>query len=1550
MWRTLILWIVLSGQSLFSQALTDAQLESIARGFHDPWIGWQELCTASLPLEKSESTILIGKLENIPGAWQALTSLHEKNQQLDKAIQTLSQPQLGEEHTNKPLWRCRLLFEQGNLPAARQSLADADQFLHDNRSPYEREPIFVPHSRIAFSLGKLDSLRSWLEWILTEKCSALMQWKAYADLRDLDYHQQKKSSFTPPRWMLCMIAAEEDSYTAHELLAAGKDTWWSELTWDQRCLLCESINNKYDLAASLLPDLSSLDQEQRCRILTSLQSIYADKTVLMSHLFKDRDLYKKLLPDLIDIQARQLVTGRALARLAMEESSRHPYDLERATFMQLQGGGFGKINLSKDVEIWKTIQAADIKLPEIFNRESLSELNYSTRLVTSFFFSLDEKECTDLIAMHPQSALMPKNIHAKMNELKNFFKTRQYIKRPTDDTATRELHDSWRILQMYTAPDIARVRPVLSYFYQGAKYDQWYFFRFDDRERAVFTIGSPIQNNEVYPSRHIVTNPELLAWDNILRSRITKNSPLDNQIFLSQQITFVRNEKEGGLPRENYSPSAIYPDATRALMELQCNELYPNPAKVARPHLEKVLAELPLMGNYLHQCTSNYHGFGNIRHLLEEHVNKNNRAYRPSPLPDRDTQMKSIVVQYLLGESISETDTYFQKPTNIRDEIPNFRKFLNELGCDENWKNSYLMAIFPEDFKIEFAPAVLKKWPDDSAAFNVVMRDATKRYDGETICQLLITAINQPVSQNTSAVYVSDVIKENHMLQLIATFQKLASKGVAQYHLPLASSFFEVTITRYPKLTESAIESLFTWFTPIDHKALEEQLSKLCRDKKIPSEQLGKYQTLLQQTIIPASNAISKPLDEDKSINEAIELNWGLARMNGRGNEVTPIFEKTITKWKLSKVNYDSVALMRIACRHASDAVWADFLAAYLAYDHPIQMMEAQAIEAAQCYFDGCEIRATQWLDAMTATLRKIPAYNLERYRYSSHTIAAKSIATAWIWIGNTEKADQLTEWLKPLSDQPAWDAYLRRNEPLGDQIGLESALTRNSQGNWNVHWTVSSSRENFSSAFGMWPVLPLEDEWKLQTSIRERTLKASPMIITPHNHNRQRYGTLTINRSDREFDGEIRLVRQNQEWSDSFLYGSGETKSVKFTKAIALAPLFEKNLKQKNLKITSNQEKNWVKGDQWITGWLPPGGYEILTFDAEPGDIINLSGFYTGLTNSGVSVLALQKDKSPSSYTDSCYCHTASIDWFTEKPSKELSRVSSSSQTVRLSGPNEDGSGFIAMRMIDAMLEFHQTIVPAGIETLAVFPGNSENIIVSEQHNMALAYKANLIFSCPLNPKEWPRSHTIGASAAGHIGFTRNAVCVIDNAGLLWIARPQQMIFRNTAKIDPLPKIVVWNEKGDQFATSDTDYHWKVWKIDGEKIQLQGTFNLPESQHFRFSDDSEQILLRNLRDKDVYELLDLATGKTSKQSISNTVTGMKKYYRDGYPNWISKEKTLAPMSIHEGSEDLKKFRAYIRDWHSNGTTYSDDGQTLYLIHNGVVRRTALPEFSKPLR
>ena len=135
-----------------------------------------------------------------------------------------------------------------------------------------------------------------------------------------------------------------------------------------------------------------------------------------------------------------------------------------------------------------------------------------------------------------------------------------------------------------------------------------------------------------------------------------------------------------------------------------------------------------------------------------------------------------------------------------------------------------------------------------------------------------------------------------------------------------------------------------------------------------------------------------------------------------------------------------------------------------------------------------------------------------------------------------------------------------------------------------------------------------------------------------------------------------------------------------------------------------------------------------------------------------------------------------------------------------------------------------------------------------------------------------------------------------------------------------------------------------------GEKIQLQGTFTLPESQHFRFADNSEQIVLRNLRDKDVYELLDLATGKTTKHSIPTTVTGMKKYYRDGYPNWITKERSLAPMSIHDGSEDLKKFRHFIQDWHGSGTTYSDDGKTLYLIHKSVVRRTALPEFSDTTR
>ena len=66
-----------------SQKLEEKPLTDIANAFKAPWIGWQELCIAGLPLRPEESEAILSKLSHQSVAQTSAAAILEKNGKID---------------------------------------------------------------------------------------------------------------------------------------------------------------------------------------------------------------------------------------------------------------------------------------------------------------------------------------------------------------------------------------------------------------------------------------------------------------------------------------------------------------------------------------------------------------------------------------------------------------------------------------------------------------------------------------------------------------------------------------------------------------------------------------------------------------------------------------------------------------------------------------------------------------------------------------------------------------------------------------------------------------------------------------------------------------------------------------------------------------------------------------------------------------------------------------------------------------------------------------------------------------------------------------------------------------------------------------------------------------------------------------------------------------------------------------------------------------------------------------------------------------------------
>ena len=165
-----------------SKNLEEKSLTDIANAFKAPWIGWQELSIAGLPLLPEESEAILSKLSDQSFAQTSVAAILEKNGKINEAIAALEKIEPGDQFRTKHVWRSRLYHTIDNEQLALKSLQMADQAFHTHKTPYGTQQIFINQTRMAFAMDQLDSLRSWLEWIIESNCSATLRWQAMQEI------------------------------------------------------------------------------------------------------------------------------------------------------------------------------------------------------------------------------------------------------------------------------------------------------------------------------------------------------------------------------------------------------------------------------------------------------------------------------------------------------------------------------------------------------------------------------------------------------------------------------------------------------------------------------------------------------------------------------------------------------------------------------------------------------------------------------------------------------------------------------------------------------------------------------------------------------------------------------------------------------------------------------------------------------------------------------------------------------------------------------------------------------------------------------------------------------------------------------------------------------------------------------------------------------------------------------------------------------------------------------------------------------------------------
>ena len=1528
-----------------SKNLEEKSLTDIANAFKAPWIGWQELSIAGLPLLPEESEAILSKLSDQSFAQTSVAAILEKNGKINEAIAALEKIEPGDQFRTKHVWRSRLYHTIDNEQLALKSLQMADQAFHTHKTPYGTQQIFINQTRMAFAMDQLDSLRSWLEWIIESNCSATLRWQAMQEILDLDYHQGLEQSFPQKPWVACLRAsAQYDNKKATDLLMQGRETWWKDLSWDERGLLCENVRHIPEFTTPLVDALESSPPEIRRQILFSLLSIHADKSVLLSRLLKDRDLYEKILPDLILLARSRSINGKPIASLALEESVIHPDDFQRfalAFFTNQQND----LDAKHSNAILRNLLKKPIDLPNYIDLEQLHSLRLDAYIAIYLCRNKTVDELVTITGMSSaENSMLPK-IHALCKQLIDY--SSMILRSPEFTEDMLQPTEVRRVLQMFIAPDIARLRVVRNDYYEIRPINEGRHFHVYDSHDSLFRMGTPIRDAEIIDSRFPIKNLAVLEWEKIITARVSKGSPVANQIFLSKQLISVRSEGKGGQPRENYKPSSVYPAPTRALMEIQCNDLYRIKALHNREPMTSVLKDLPALGVHLSTLIGSCHSIGyntEFERILKEHAAKTIQEPKAIIPTNTEFQLRNVLLQYLAGYSPLNFSFHFKDQPNQQEKVDQLHKELLKLGRDPRFADRDMLGIdaIPKEHLLIYAERVIKIWNTHVGALQILLTQAIAVRDAEKISQLLEMQLSNEL--RTPAYFPNDaweILDHVHVSKVIELISKQQGSGKWAMHQSIASGLFSISILRYPDLLNKALTELIKWFPRTDYDRMSHAFAEIVDHLSLSPEILGEHLSWVLEGRAKAlgqdnTHANYVPVDSQQ------ETSWALLRQNGDSEAAAKAFEEFFNQRKKIRPEIKFALDMQIACRHANDEIWNDYIKHIKSSNN--RVLYLQTASAAECYFDGCEQRATEWLDVIFSRLKnaKEPHGEVENGQRQQ---LATSLATAWIWIGDLAKADACKAWITA-PQAKSLQSFFQRNESLTDSLALQFQIARSNAETWTVYWNVTPHIQEHEPSQGLWPIASTDHVFKIMAVAHKQRGSSRKFEFES---SRELRGSFNLPQQPGVNEIELRLSSNDEEWSERRSIAD-DPSSDHFINSIELAPLLLANVNKSSLRVTAiPKEQSWSKGDVIVSGWVPTGGVILHDFSLEPNMLCGLSGMTTSLTDARLTFSP--RIESTSSNGQSSTFHLKNYDPITwhnvAQGSNALYRVDHAKVSLRLLGANKDGSGFVAFRTKNVAVGIYSPALEKGLDLVTLLPAQTTSTAIDHERKIVIGIHNNRVVSSQLDKKSFYQTHVLGMQSPMFVGFTKTYAMAIDQNNMAWVADPKEMIFRQTGRVSESQATrIVCSDKGNHFAVLANNDKLTCWSIEKRSIHLRGELVVPQNKSFRFYDEDGKILVRNLSES-FGDLYDGKTNQPKRVEIPESLDAMVAYYSDYNVQHLPKDKIYPNTNDQQRITARRRFQDYVSHWSQGSMNYSRDGKYIFLIRDGIVRRADVAEIMK---
>ncbi|MBN8457916.1 MAG: hypothetical protein J0M04_08760 [Verrucomicrobia bacterium] len=1375
-------------------------MSEIAGALDVGMLGWQELVVAGLPLRPEEIVTLRNVIagQNGPAAARTVAALDMKLGNFERSLEILKPVVDPEQPARIRLWQCQLAYLLGRESEATEFLEQADVSIIPSGAAYQRAEFLAALTRVAHGMDILARHRPWLEWLATKEDHPDIQWEAVGELIDLAYHEGRSFNVDLlPRWLRpALPLANGKLDEAYTDLQSGKDTWWKSLTVRQHAVLVRNLPRSRALVHALAARLATANDDDRIRSLGALLGCHCDPHSLHRVFMKDRALYRACLPGMFRLMDSGLISY-PFAEVAAQEAIARPTDLAVvAMAMRIRA-------LPRDLQpqilakAWRSIEPSALSAIPGIGEHPYRSASPAARLAVQLAANCRSiGDFRTLIASHPQSAAFPARVVEVLEKrINNGAGARPPTRVPPADdgrmTAFR------RVLQDFTSPDIARRRvPLSGVLTKSPDFPGWHYTQPND---WIWAIPSPLRAEGPCAGRMRPDNDDALALRKQLGSRLAPASPLAGQLFLSSAIISVREERLSESDPRDFKPSPEYPAATRALMRLQCAELFPKPAESGLRLMKQVLSELPVLARSFQPLIGESRCFGNdtpANEPLAEAINRMNDAEsaiiaKLSPQPDLSDQER---VFELLARPQTHPLGWGRNsyPSNLRQLLlqPDLATNLAKLrdlhaanGHDpegiERSLLDILTAVELDDSEpcIGIARKMADASPGNIAAVNILLSDAMTRGDRETItvrfAAAMGTGFSNLVHLHSAAL---DCLHPEDFIRILTATED--SPDIAPFAQSVGSSsngvprLLQAVNFRAPALLDRAFESLRPRMTDYDRAAYSLEWFHLARNLARPESPKP----------TPTLAAIPEIEPKHWNIPFDVEQAWGLAEQSGHGVKVTAILEDAIAKRPTAEGTRPFHVQTAVAARHASDATWKLVLA-----DDQSQGYSAEldALTAAECYHDGCPQRALEWLESISSRITG-PGTQFGNGRYPDGIAAADGLARAYLWIDRPDQAEACVRRFPELSRAPEWQPFLRRKAPLNESLSVRCSLAAAAGRKSVLHWVVCDDN---ASGEGLWSPLTLEGGLTARVAVFSAGVATRTIPVDLHGTSS---GTVDL--------GEIRdgnVVKFELQDRDKSRIWRGATSATPdssqrpgtIDETEELLPSIIQAAREAGMNATMEDGVSHGHGPHlFLRGWLPPGGLEIRSWPCEGGTSASLHATTAQLTERhGFFITTMPQDRVAAVNAQRLWVSSGgsrSLAWFTPDQPRflPLPAVAGNRWILKFGRGDTDLPSFVCIRIAMPKLTLRRTVPPAGAIHLGYFPANDHGkVIMDPERGLAVCLSrcGPAVFSHTLDPASFARIHRLAYNGPVAGAFTRDAFVLIDGQGYLWKASLDDFVFR---------------------------------------------------------------------------------------------------------------------------------------------------------------------------